>query len=516
MLDGRRALVDLRDRKISREQFLEKLKVSPLPMFTPEAVTQALRSASESRIKQAPRPPKPAPMPKSDDEDTLDAILDMVESPANVRQAPVETTEGAARVQQFISDMFEGKGTRDPVDRRALNDLLTECDKELSDRLNEVLCAEEFCRLETSWRSLKFLVDHTDFRKPIQLDVIPAKKEQLPEIMKFLLEERDEAEVPSAVVIAGFEFANSPSEMANLKEAAELAEQLQAPLLVNVGAAFFGKANALEVARIPLLQSHLESAEFVKWNSLRQSEASRWVGVCFNRFLLRGPYDESSGNRLPFRFKGQRDGLRGESSWIIGSLIMRSFAQSGWCGHITGIRAGGAIEDLPVQNRRMPSGGETQIPLETIFLKDREDDFFTAGFMILQSGENQDKAVLLHAPSAHLPEIYSDMLETETSRRRAMITYPLVAAQFVRYLEPMLQKLERLGSPSEIERGLEQGFHALVAKSAAANALGVQVNVKASENRPGLHELWIRLQPGPSIWSLQVDLELRIPVKLGG
>ena len=512
MLDGRQAVVDLRDRKIDREQFLEKLKVSPLPMLNPEAVSRAMRSASESRIKQSP-PPKPAPLPKSENEGTLDSILDMVESPANVPQAPVETTEGAARVQQFISDMFEGKGTRDPVDRRALNELLAECDKMLSDRLNDVVCAGEFCRLETSWRSLKFFVDRTDFREPIQLDVIPAKKEQLPEVMKALLEDSDSAEVPPAVVITGFEFVNSPPDMACLKESAELAEQLQAPLLVNVGAGFFGKANALEAARIPILQSYLESAEFVKWESFRQSEASRWVGVCFNRFLLRGPYDESSANKLPFQYKVRGDGLWGNSSWAIGSLLTNSFARSGWCGHITGMRAGGAIENLPVISRRLSSGGETQIPLETIFPKDREDDFYTAGFMVLQSGENQDKAVLLRAPSAHLPEIYPDARETEISRWRSMLTYQLVAAQFVRYLGPMLQKLEPLGSPSEIERALEQGFHALVAKSGAADTVGVQTNVRAGEDRPGFYELQIRIRPGPSIWSLPIELQFGMNLK---
>ena len=49
-------------------------------------------------------------------------------------------------------------------------------------------------------------------------------------------------------------------------------------------------------------------------------------------------------------------------------------------------------------------------------MKDGEDDFFVGGFMVLQSGENQDRAVLLRAPSAHRPETYSDARETEAGR----------------------------------------------------------------------------------------------------
>ncbi|MGA2263734.1 MAG: type VI secretion system contractile sheath large subunit, partial [Acidobacteriota bacterium] len=61
-------------------------------------------------------------------------------------------------------------------------------------------------------------------------------------------------------MITDFEFDASTPDMECLREAAELAEQLQAPLLVNVGAAFFGKKDAVEASRIPLLRSHLESA----------------------------------------------------------------------------------------------------------------------------------------------------------------------------------------------------------------------------------------------------------------
>jgi type VI secretion system protein ImpC len=266
------------------------------------------------------------------------------------------------------------------------------------------------------------------------------------------------------------------------------------------------------IGSLLLLRSHLESAEFVKWAAFRQSDSSRWVGACFNRFLLRSQYDESSASKLPFRFREQGDGLWGNPSWAIGSLLTRSFVQTGWCGHITGVRACGAIEDLPVHTCRLASGGETQIPLETILLKDREDDFFAAGFMVLQSSENQDKAVLLRAPSAHRAEIYSDAYETETSRWRSMLTYQIVAAQFIHHLGPMLQKLLPLGNPPEIERGIEQGLRALMAQSGPGDAADVQASLRASEERLGFFELLIHIKPGPYIWSLPIDLELKIPL----
>jgi len=515
LLQGRQALADLRDRKISREQFIENARGLKTPWFSGELLQKALRATETAAATQPGLvSPKPVPEPAAGKTD-LDAILNLVEIPGETQQSAARKTEGAARVQQFLSEISDTSGSK-YSDRTALDILIKDCDKGISEQLNSVLCAPVFRKLESSWRSLRFLVDRTDFREPIRLEVISASKENLIQVLESLLEESGTAEVPLAAVITDFEFTSSMPDMELLKGAAEIAEQLQAPLLVNAGAAFFGKASAQEAATIPVLRSHLESAEFVKWTAFRQSEASRWVGVCFNRFLLRGAYDDLAAGKLPFQFSNRGEGLWGNPSWAIGTLLARSFVRTGWCGHITGMRGGGEIEDLLVHSGRLPSGGETQIPLETIFLKDREDDFFVAGFMVLQSGQNQDKAVLLRAPSAHSPEKYGDASETESSRWRSMLTYQLVAARFIHYLGPMLQNLLPLGNPREIEQGVRQGLGALIAESGAAQMPGLQAGVSIDEERPGSHELRIKIQPGPNIWSLPIFFEFKVHLKLRG
>jgi type VI secretion system protein ImpC len=515
LLIGRQALADLRDSKITREQFLQQLKALPDSFVSSELLSKALQQSPRAGAGEATAPAQPISVLTVQDESHLDAILDMVEAPGKMPSGSPQITQGAARVRQLISEMLAGEGKQPATDRAALNAAIVECDRALTDQMNDVLCHQEFRRLESSWRSLKFLVDHTDFREPVQLEILCARKEQLIEVLRLLLEESEIAEVPPAALITDFEFENSPPDMELLKQAAELAQQLQAPLLVNVGAAFFSKGNALETAGIPLLRSHLESAEFVKWTSFRQSEASRWVGVCFNRFLLRSLYDESSAGKMPFRFTDQQNPLWANPSWAIGSLLTGCFARTGWCGHITGMRAGGVIEDLQVHNCGLLSGGETQIPLETIFLKDREDDFFGAGFMVLQSGKDQDKAILLRAPSAHQPEKYSDARETETSHWRSELTHQLVAAQLGRYVELMIQKLLPSGNPAEIGEGIKRGLDSLLTRGCAEKTARVLVRLSSSEEQPGLCDLQIQIKPGPAIWSLPIALELRMSLNLG-
>ena len=149
--------------------------------------------------------------------------------------------------------------------------------------------------------------------------------------------------------------------------------------MISVGASFFGQESAAEVTRIPHLRAHLDTPGFVKWDSFRGVESSRWLGAAFNRFLLRNSYEPASA-RLAFPFHETGDGLWGDPVWAIGSLLVRSFSRTGWCGHITGVRGGGVLEDLPVRDFALPSGDVRQIPLESVFLRGREDDFYGAGF----------------------------------------------------------------------------------------------------------------------------------------
>jgi hypothetical protein len=79
----------------------------------------------------------------------------------------------------------------------------------------------------------------------------------------------------------------------------------------------------------------------------------------------------------------------------------------------------------------------------------------------------------------------------------------------------LIQKLLPLGSPSEIERGVEQGLRAIMKSSGGGDMAGVEVQLRDSEERPGYFDLQIHIRPGPGIWALPVDINLRIPIRKG-
>jgi type VI secretion system protein ImpC len=510
LVEARQAVLDLRDQKLSPQLFLEKIK--SVPQLSSSAGKLSGGTTVQKTSERTAVPRIPVVEPASDIRGDLDSILDLVDLSRNQTE-PARTSAGALRIQQFIDAMSEGSAGRHLVDRSAIESMLAETDNALSSWLDRVLRNPEFRRLESAWRALKFLVDHIDFREAIQLQVIAARREDLESVLNDMLEDGGSAEIPVAAVITDFEFANTPSDLDSLRSAAQKAAQLQAPLLVNVGSAFFSRLNVAEVTRIPSLRSHLESAEFVKWRSFREVEASRWAGVCFNRFLLRRRYDEAATGRLPFRFRETGEGLLGNASWAIGALLAGSFAKTRWCGKVTGLRGGGAVEGLPLHPWRLPSGEEVQIPLEAIFLQGREDDFYEEGFLVLQAGSDQDTAVLVQAPSAHRPERYSDARETVASRWRATLTYQLIASRVARCLDSLIARLSPTADPSELQLTLERGLGSLLETSGAAAEGNVQVRLRNSEERPGFLDLLITVRPGPSIWSVPVAVELSFTIR---
>ena len=63
--------------------------------------------------------------------------------------------------------------------------MLVELDNKLSTQVDEILHAPKFQEIEASWRSLKLLVDRTDFRENIKINILHATKEELLEDFEF-------------------------------------------------------------------------------------------------------------------------------------------------------------------------------------------------------------------------------------------------------------------------------------------------------------------------------------------
>ena len=82
-------------------------------------------------------------------------------------------------LQAFIAQIVEPGRKVDKVSNALIDDMIAEIDNKMSLQLDAILHNEDFQKMESAWRSLKYLVDHTDFRENIKLELLNVSKEDL-------------------------------------------------------------------------------------------------------------------------------------------------------------------------------------------------------------------------------------------------------------------------------------------------------------------------------------------------
>lgn len=82
-------------------------------------------------------------------------------------------------VSVFLKMVDEASRPVDRLDKSLLDFHIDTLDQKISRQLDAVMHSEQFQQIESAWRGLKFLVDRTDFRKNIRIEVLDCSKEAL-------------------------------------------------------------------------------------------------------------------------------------------------------------------------------------------------------------------------------------------------------------------------------------------------------------------------------------------------
>ena len=119
------------------------------------------------------------------------SLLDEILSEAKLKPKDEGYDVAKRGVQAFITEMLAPHRSEERVDKALVDAMIAEIDKRLSSQVNEILHAKEFQKLESSWRSLKFLVDRVDFRENTRVEMLNVSKDDLqkdfedaPEVVK--------------------------------------------------------------------------------------------------------------------------------------------------------------------------------------------------------------------------------------------------------------------------------------------------------------------------------------------
>ncbi|WP_206197460.1 type VI secretion system contractile sheath domain-containing protein, partial [Pseudomonas viridiflava] len=94
-------------------------------------------------------------------------------------------------VSAFIEELLKPQNGNEPVKKAMVDRMIAEIDAKLSRQMDEILHHPDFQSLESSWRGLQLLVDRTNFRENIKIEILNVSKDDLledfedsPEVMQ--------------------------------------------------------------------------------------------------------------------------------------------------------------------------------------------------------------------------------------------------------------------------------------------------------------------------------------------
>jgi len=413
----------------------------------------------------------------AEEQSILDSIFEQVDVDAPEEEVEVEAFKDpdavakkergemvSAALRVFMEAVSDREKEIDQIDKYLFDSLISSVDEKISAQLDAIMHHEDFQDLESSWRELKFLVDRTDFRENVDVEVVNASKatlresfEDAPELIQSPMYEHIYSNAfdqpgadPYGAVISGFEFENTPQDIALMRNVSKVAASAHCPFIGSIGPRFFGKESMEEWKKIPDLTAYMETADYNEWNSFRQTEDARYLGLTFPRFMLRLPYGEDTLPVDNFNYEEDVKGtdhekyLWGNSAFSFATNMVEAFIDDGWCVQIRGPQSGGKVENLPVHIYDEGRGDEMKIPTEVPISETLEFECSKLGFMPLSHYQGEDYAVFFSANSAQQPKEYDEEEATANSRINARLPYIFLASRISHYLK-VLQR-ENIGA----------------------------------------------------------------------
>jgi len=462
--------------------------------------------------------------------------IDLFDSPNAMSESSLDERVAQA-MHVFLNLITDASQTVDKLDKTLIDFHIAQLDDRISKQLDAVLHDPTFQKIESAWRGLKFLVDRTDFRQNVRIEVLDASKEALrqdfddsPELIQsgfylhtYIQEYDTPGGHPIGSVISNYEFDRSPQDISLLRNIAKVAAAAHMPFIGAVSPQFFGKETMAEVAGIRDIGNYFDRAEYLRWKSFRDSDDARYIGLTLPRFLGRLPYGPDT---TPVRGFNYREDVKGpdhhrylwaNASFAFAANMVKSFVKNGWCVQIRGPQAGGIVEDLPIHLYDLGTGNLAKIPSEVLIPETREFEFANLGFIPLSYYKNHDFACFFSAHSAQKPALYDTKEASANSRVNARLPYIFLLSRVAHYLK-LIQR-ENIGTTKDrrlLELELNTWIKSLVTEmtdpgddlQASHPLRDAKVIVEDIDDNPGFFKIKLFLVPHFQVEGMDIGLSL--------
>jgi type VI secretion system protein ImpD len=399
-----------------------------------------------------------------------------------LRERVIDDASGASRgrettdldawlaAEDFAERLTSWFGAGMVPDRRwlvlALDRDVAEIDAFLSEQINAILHLPAFQRMEARWRGLLHLTEVADQAPLAKIRVLSASwsdvTRDLDRAFDFdrsqLFAKIYTEEVgmlggePFGLLIGDYEIQHRPTDdhpsddVAALKSLAMIAAAAFAPIVLGASPRLFQLDSFSALGRPFDLRAVFRQVEYQRWQSMREGEETRFVGLVLPRVLMRLPYAIDAARRDGFRFEESVHAARGEDHlWgnaaiAFGAVVLRAFANFGWFADIRGAARdelrGGLVTDLPVASFSTDKTGIAVKPSVEALLSDtQEKDLSDLGFIALRKVPFSNYSVFYANQSIQLPTRFDRPLANANARLSGMLQYMLCVSRFAHYIK---------------------------------------------------------------------------------
>jgi len=386
-------------------------------------------------------------------------------------------------------------GSRTPTSRKSLLQQLAmdvaHLDSLINAQVNAILHHPRFQQLEASWRGLQFLTGKAEDAERVRIRVLNLSwAEATRDISRAI--EFDQSQLfrkiyseefglaggePYGVLLADYEIHHRPKpdwpydDVATLHGLSHIAAAAFAPIVIGAHPTVFG-LDRFAGLELPFdITDTFRGEEYTKWRALRDSDDARFVGLLLPRTLMRRPYGEDIERSDGFRFREDVGGpdhsryLWGTAVYAFGSVLIRSFSDSGWLADIQGVRRGqedgGLVTGLATEwFATNPAGAVPKYPTDVLITDAQEKELTDLGFIPLCACKDTGWAAFYSNSSVHRAKSYDRIAATVNARLSAALQYVFCAARFSHYLKVMARdKIGSFLSAEDCEGFLQNWLH---------------------------------------------------------
>ncbi len=449
------------------------------------------------------------------------ALVPAGDGPLPARASPASGGEIGSEIGS------ENEGEFPAISQAVVDAMICAIDRRLSAQVDAILHHPGFQRLESAWRSLKFLVDRVQPGQNIRIHLLSLGKQRLMKDFEeaahttrsalyrivYTAEYGQFGGQPYAAMVADYAFGPSAPDIELLRRVAAVAAMAHAPFLAAASAEFFGIDSLQQLPTVKDLDSVFEGPRYLAWNGLRDSDDARYLGLALPSFLLRLPYGPRTTPLRAFQYEERlgRDGqgfLWGNAAFALASRLCESFADYRWCANVVGPQGGGEVRGLPIHHYEAMGALQSRIPTEVLISERREFELSAQGFIPLIVRKNTDSAAFFSAHSVQRPRFFGTNPEGREAelhfRLGTQLPYMLVVSRLAHYIK-VLQR-ENIGTWKErgdLENALNLWIRQYVADMDNPSP-GVrsrrplrqaQILVSDIDGEPGWYRVDLRVRP---------------------